>query len=202
MTPTARTRPFESWIHPWSEASHRKPKATRRRPSKMVDDFLPIMHALQPPETAETCRRLDPSAPSAPRPSSTVVRNGRNILNPAYHETCPSQHSDGCLSPSPWGPSAMTPRGPHPYVESSYPLVPRNPCGSGSRLHRCVWRTLESVSFHMLAARTPRNSFGPTKVCNMNNRVIERRVDVGYTPSFNLLFCYASSLRLRYIGRL
>jgi len=116
---------------------------------------------------------LHASSSASARTTCPVVRNGSDILNPTYPETCSGQHAYGCLRAWAGRSRPVAARRSHSNVESTDPSVLRGPRGSRRRLHRRVRRALKSVSFHMLTARTSGDGLSAGKVSYVDDCVVE-----------------------------
>jgi hypothetical protein len=125
---------------------------------------------------------LDTATASSTRPTSTVMRNRRNILNSSDAESMSSQHSDRGLRPGTRSPRSMTSRRANSNMERGDSLVFRDLCGSSGCLHCRIWGTLQSVSLDMLTPCAARDRLSTSQICNVNHSVVEARIDVGDSP--------------------
>jgi hypothetical protein len=125
---------------------------------------------------------LDAATAPTTRPTSTVMRNRRNILNSTDAESMSSQHSDCCLSTWTWGACPVASGRSNTNMERRDSLVLRNLRGSSSRLHRCIWGPLQSVSLYMLTPCAARDRLSTSQICNVNHSVVEARIDVSNSP--------------------
>ncbi len=105
------------------------------------------------------------------------------VLYTPYPEPLSCKHSDGGLRPRSGGSGHMASRCSHSDVKRSYPLVLRNLCSCRSSLHSRVRGALQPIRFDVLAPSTTGNCFRSSEVGDMDMRIVERGVDVGYAPS-------------------
>jgi len=106
-----------------------------------------------------------------------------HILDSADPETCSREHSDCSLGSWAWGSRFVAAWGPDSDVkgcDSSVLSHPGRCCGS---LHRSVRRPLKPVRLHVLAPGAAGYGFSTAKIRYVNQGIVERGIDVRYTPA-------------------
>ncbi len=144
-----------------------------------LPDLNSIRHRKRP--------RLDATTPATARPTSPIVRDRSNVLYPADPKTLTCQHSNGSLRTWTRGPSLVTARSADSNVEARDALVLCHLSSSSRSLHSRVRSPLQAISLDMLTTRATGHCLRTSQISNVNHRIIEAGIDVGYTPTINLL---------------
>jgi hypothetical protein len=123
------------------------------------------------------------SATATAGSSCTVMRDRCDILDSAYPETGSRQHSDCSLGAWAGGSRFVPARGSDSNMKRcDSPVLGYAGC-SGCGLHRCVRRPLEPICLHVLPSGATGNGFSAAEVSNVNEGIVERGIDVSYTPA-------------------
>src|SRR5438552_13136267 len=101
------------------------------------------------------------------------MRDWRNVFYSADSETVAGEHSDGGLRSRTRGPSTMSTGSSYSNVKRGNSLVFRGLGGCCSGLHRSVWRSLKSVSFHVLPSGATRDCLCACEVGYVDHGVVE-----------------------------
>lgn len=136
---------------------------------------------------------LYPPAPSPTRPSSSIMRNWRNILNAADSETCTREHSDSRLRTGTRCSCLVASRSSDPNVQRGYSTILGDSRSCPCSLHCGIRRTLKTVSLNMLTSSASRNCLSPAQISYVNQRIVEGGIDVCDTPALNSFLLRHSS---------
>ena len=127
--------------------------------------------------------RLYASAATATRSTGAVMGYGGHVFNSADSETRSREHPDGCLRSRAGRSRLVAPRCSDSDVKGCDSPVLRYSSRCSGCLHRSIRRSLKSVCLHMLSPRASRYGLSAAEVGDVNERIVERRVDVGDTPA-------------------
>ena len=128
-------------------------------------------------------RRLYASAPTTAGPACTIMWNRGNILDSANPEPRSREHSDCSLGSWAWGSCFVAAWGPDSDVKGrDSSVLSHAGCCCGS-LHRSVRRALKSVRLNVLSPGAAGDGFSTAEVRYVNQGIVERGIDVRYTPA-------------------
>lgn len=136
---------------------------------------------------------LDSSASSATGSSGSIMGDRCNVLYSSDSETGARKHSNSGLCTR-TGSSCLVPaRSSDSNVQGCYSPILGNSCSCCCSLHRSIRRTLEAIGFHVLSSGTTGYSLCAAQISNMDQSIVERRVDVCDTPALDSFLLRHSS---------
>ena len=126
---------------------------------------------------------LHSSAATAAWPTGSIMRDWGHVFDSSNSESGAREHSDCSLGPGAGCSGLVSAWGTNSDVKGGYASILRYPSSRASCLHCSIWRPLKSIGLNMLATGTSRNCFGTTEVRDVNQSVVEGRVDVCDSPT-------------------
>lgn len=140
-------------------------------PALMLVQDLPNLDGIR--RESSTLSSLDSASASTPRPTRSIMRDRRNILDPTDPKPMTSKHSDRGLRSRTRCPGTVTARSSHTNMKRGNSLVLRGLGGGRGGLHRGIWRPLKSISLDVLASSAPRDCLSSGEVGYVDHGVVE-----------------------------
>ena len=131
-------------------------------------------HSVANLEAATTAARL---------PAGAVRGHGGDILDAAYLNAAARKGTNGSLSPWPWGLGLVAARSAHLNVQGGDADLLELLDDILRGKHRCVGRRLIAVGLHLHASGDAANRLAARQVRDVNERVVERRENMGHAEA-------------------